>query len=49
MDTCMIGHLEDPATSGVTYDGYHLNINDAPGIGADADEAFLAKCEHVKV
>ncbi len=46
MDTCMLGHLEDPCTGGVTYDGYKLNINDAPGIGADADEAFLAKCEH---
>jgi L-alanine-DL-glutamate epimerase-like enolase superfamily enzyme len=49
MDTCMIGHLEDPATGGVTYDGYYLNITDAPGIGADADEAFLAKCERFTV
>ncbi|WDF54052.1 mandelate racemase/muconate lactonizing enzyme family protein [Mucilaginibacter sp. KACC 22063] len=45
MDTCMLGHLEDPCTGGVTYDGYKLNIDDAIGIGADADEAFLAKCE----
>jgi L-alanine-DL-glutamate epimerase-like enolase superfamily enzyme len=46
MDTCMIGHLEDPCTGGVTYDGYFLNIDDAPGIGADASEGFLSKCEH---
>jgi len=45
MDTCMLGHLEDPCIGGVTYDGYKLNIGDAPGIGANADEAFLAKCD----
>ena len=49
MDTCMLGHLEDPCVSGVTYDGYKLNIGDEPGIGADADETFLAKCEHFSV
>jgi L-alanine-DL-glutamate epimerase-like enolase superfamily enzyme len=45
MDTCMIGHLEDPCTGGVTYNGYFLNIDDTPGIGADADDEFLKKCE----
>jgi L-alanine-DL-glutamate epimerase-like enolase superfamily enzyme len=45
MDTCMLGHKVDPCIGGVTYDGYKLNITDAPGIGADADEAFLADCE----
>jgi L-alanine-DL-glutamate epimerase-like enolase superfamily enzyme len=45
MDTCMLGHLQDPCTGGVTYDGYKLNINDQPGIGADADAKFLEKCE----
>jgi L-alanine-DL-glutamate epimerase-like enolase superfamily enzyme len=49
MDTCMIGHLQDPCVGGVTYNGYKLNISDAPGIGADADEAFLAKCEKFTV
>jgi len=48
MDTCMLGHKVDPCIGGVTYDGYFLNINDAPGIGADADEAFLSKCEFFK-
>jgi L-alanine-DL-glutamate epimerase-like enolase superfamily enzyme len=46
MDTCMLGHLEDPCKGGVEFKGYHLNISDAAGIGADADEAFLKKCEH---
>jgi L-alanine-DL-glutamate epimerase-like enolase superfamily enzyme len=45
MDTCMLGHLVDPCKGGVTYDGYFLNIDDTPGIGADADEEFLAACE----
>nr|WP_183563044.1 dipeptide epimerase [Mucilaginibacter sp. SP1R1] len=49
MDTCMLGHLQDPCTGGVTYDGYKLNIADEPGIGADADETFLANCEHYTV
>jgi len=49
MDTCMLGHLEDPCVGGVTYDGYFLNINDAPGIGADADEDFLKKCERFTI
>jgi len=45
MDTCMIGHLEDPVTGGVTYNGYFLQMEDAPGIGADVDHGFLKKCE----
>ena len=49
MDTCMLGHLEDPCIGGVIYEGYQLNIGDEPGIGADANEAFLAHCEHFKI
>jgi L-alanine-DL-glutamate epimerase-like enolase superfamily enzyme len=45
MDTCMLGHKEDPCIGGVTYDGYFLDIDDTPGIGADADDVFLDKCE----
>lgn len=46
MDTCMLGHLEDPVVNGLTYNGYHLDLPDLPGIGADADEFFLEKCEN---
>lgn len=46
MDTCMLGHLEDPCKGGVSYNGYRLSIDNAMGIGADADDAFLNKCEH---
>jgi L-alanine-DL-glutamate epimerase-like enolase superfamily enzyme len=49
MDTCMLGHLVDPCTGGVTYDGYKLNIDDTPGIGADANEGFLGTCERFTV
>ncbi|RFZ94975.1 dipeptide epimerase [Mucilaginibacter conchicola] len=49
MDTCMLGHLQDPCVGGVTYDGYKLNISDAVGIGADADEGFLERCERISV
>jgi len=45
MDTCKLGHLVDPCVGGATYDGYYLTIDDVPGIGSDADEAFLADCE----
>jgi L-alanine-DL-glutamate epimerase-like enolase superfamily enzyme len=45
MDTCMLGHLEDPCVGGVKYNGYQLEIDDTPGIGADASEEFLKKCE----
>jgi hypothetical protein len=45
----MIGHLEDPCIGGVKYSGYFLDIDDAPGIGADADEDFLSKCEKFTV
>jgi L-alanine-DL-glutamate epimerase-like enolase superfamily enzyme len=45
MDTCMLGHLADPCKGGVIYDGYYLNINNTYGIGADADDDYLADCE----
>lgn len=49
MDTCMLGHLVDPCIGGVKYNGYFLNIDDRPGIGADADDAFLLSCEHFTI
>jgi L-Ala-D/L-Glu epimerase len=49
MDTCLLGHLEDPCVGGVTYDGYKLNIDDTAGIGADANEGFLEGCERFTV
>jgi len=49
MDTCLLGHLEDPVLGGVTFNGMHLSIGDAPGIGAEVDPTYLAKLESCKV
>lgn len=45
LDTCMVGHLEDPVIGGIQYEGYKIHISDEPGIGADIDQAFLDRCE----
>ena len=47
LDTCLLGHLADPVTGGVTYSGMQLNLSDEPGIGADVDNAYLEKLEHI--
>jgi o-succinylbenzoate synthase len=49
MDTCMLGHKTDPVIAGVQYKGFLLKVPEAPGIGADADEAFLQTLEKVTV
>lgn len=46
LDTCLLGHLADPVSGGVKYNGFFLDIPETPGIGADADEEFLKACEH---
>lgn len=45
LDTCMVGHLEDPVTGGIQYDGYKISISDDIGIGADIKQEFLDRCE----
>lgn len=49
LDTCLLGHLEDPAVNGVQFAGYRLSLPELPGIGADADAAFLRQCEQWSV
>jgi o-succinylbenzoate synthase len=49
LDTCLLGHLHDPVIGGATYHKFILDCPDAPGIGADVDDAFLRKCDHWKV
>jgi L-Ala-D/L-Glu epimerase len=49
MDTCMLGHKADPVTGGVQYNGFFLQVPDAPGIGADADDVFLSSLEHTRI
>jgi L-alanine-DL-glutamate epimerase-like enolase superfamily enzyme len=45
MDTCMLGHKQDPVKGGVKYNGYFLETPSVPGIGADVDDHFLKTCE----
>ena len=49
LDTCLLGHLEDPCQAGVRFDKFRLSIGDQPGIGADADQRFLDKCEKILI
>lgn len=49
LDTCLLGHLVDPAIGGLTYNGYFLEVPESPGIGADADPEFLKTCERFLV
>ncbi|MBX3242059.1 MAG: dipeptide epimerase [Chitinophagaceae bacterium] len=49
MDTCLLGHKEDPVTGGVRYDNYFVELPDGIGIGADADNSFLATQESVTI
>jgi o-succinylbenzoate synthase len=49
MDTCLLGHKTDPVTGGVQYKGFLLEVPETPGIGADADEAFLQSLEKVTI
>jgi L-alanine-DL-glutamate epimerase-like enolase superfamily enzyme len=44
LDTCLLGQLEDPVVGGAIYDGFNLQISDAPGIAADIHPDFLANC-----
>ncbi len=45
LDTCMVGHLEDPVIGGIQYNGYHISITNDIGIGADIKQEYLDKCE----
>ena len=46
MDTCMLGHLTDPVTGGIKYNGFFLELPDTIGIGASVDEIFLNTLEN---
>nr|MBC7612983.1 dipeptide epimerase [Pseudopedobacter sp.] len=49
LDTCLLGHLVDPASGGLTYKGFELFVPDESGIGVDADNKFLESCEKSSV
>jgi o-succinylbenzoate synthase len=47
LDTCLLGHKEDPVIGGVSFNGMKLLLNDTPGIGADVDPGYLKKSEQI--
>jgi L-alanine-DL-glutamate epimerase-like enolase superfamily enzyme len=49
LDTCLLGHKEDPVVGGVVFDNMRLITPHAPGIGADIDNAWLQGAEHFVV
>ncbi len=50
MDTCMLGHKEDPVTGGVTYNDYNVVLpENCIGIGAWVDDDLLQKYDKVAV
>ncbi|MBL7761052.1 MAG: dipeptide epimerase [Sediminibacterium sp.] len=49
LDTCLLGHKEDPVTGGVTYEGMKLHLPDKPGIGADVADDYLKKLVGVTI
>ena len=49
LDTCLLGHLEDPVTDGARYNNYFLELSDKPGIGADISENFLQRMESITI
>lgn len=49
LDTCLLGHLEDPIIGGARYNNYFLELPDGPGIDADVDPGFLKKMEQLTV
>ncbi len=49
MDTCLLGHKEDPVIGGVSYRGCLVEVPDAPGIGADIAGEYLAGMEMISV
>lgn len=50
LDTCLLGHLQDPVQGGVFYyDGMHLDFEDQPGIGVDVDPNYLQNLEQIVI
>lgn len=49
LDTCLLGHLVDPVTGGLSYKNYEMTLPESVGIGADVSEEFLSNCELLTV
>ncbi|WP_234735514.1 mandelate racemase/muconate lactonizing enzyme family protein [Tellurirhabdus bombi] len=42
-------HAKDPVLDGIRYDGYTVELPDAPGIGASVSEAYLRNLEKIEI
>lgn len=49
LDTCLLGQLADPVIGGFKYNGMQLEVTNAPGIGADVEQVYLDKLEHITI
>ena len=49
LDTCLLGHKQDPVVGGARYNNYFLELPYGPGIDADIDEAFLREMEKITI
>lgn len=45
LDSCLLGHLQNPVLGGAQYEGYKVSVSEDIGIGADMDQSFLDSCE----
>lgn len=49
LDTCMVGHLEDPIIGGIQYNGFYVDVPSGPGLGSDVNDDFLSKLIHISI
>jgi L-Ala-D/L-Glu epimerase len=49
MDTCLLGHTEDPVTGGVQYNGFFVELPTGHGIGADINDQYLLSLEQTMI
>lgn len=49
LDTCLLGHLEDPVINGAVYNNYYLELPNSNGIGADIDPIYIKHSERITI
>ncbi len=47
LDTCLLGHLEDPVLDGAVYNNYFLELPHKQGIGADINPLYIENAERI--
>lgn len=49
LDTCLLGHLEDPVLDGAIYNNYYLDLPNKAGIGADIIPSYIENAERITI